>query len=385
MLWIALLAVAGLLVLASFLLGVFVGFKQLPPVSVLRANYNSIVHHEEYETIPNIAFETDIDELNTIHGPADVERKRAELIEFIWRGEGLPAGEAPEKIELDIKDNRFANIPNLARIDEYTIEMEHGVNSIAYHFHPERATDGLLIYHQGHSGGFVKEQETIAHFVDAGYAVLAFSMPLKGMNNTPTTTLDRLGIIRLTSHDRLQYLERDDYSPIKYFLHPMAVGVEHALAEYDYEFVAMTGISGGGWTTHLYSAIDPRISRSYPIDGALPLFLRTLPPSNDLGHYETEHAELYRTCNHLELFTMGAYGDGRKQLQVLNKYAWAGGNRYQVYEPHIRERLAEAGLGEFEVYVDVQRIHLRTQHHQISNRTKRIITSDLRDVSDSVN
>ena len=74
---------------------------------------------------------------------------------------------------------------------------------------------------------------------------------------------------------------------------------------------------------------------------------------------------------------MGAYGENRAQLQILNKYAWAGGNRYQVYESHIQDRLASLGSGAFEVYVDVQRFHLGTQHHQISDRTRRRIVSDL--------
>lgn len=33
----------------------------------------------------------------------------------------------------------------------------------------------------------------------------------------------------------------------------------------------MVGLSGGGWTTTDYSALDPRITLSLPVAGSLPL------------------------------------------------------------------------------------------------------------------
>ena len=37
----------------------------------------------------------------------------------------------------------------------------------------------------------------------------------------------------------------------------------------------MAGLSGGGWTTTLYAAIDPSIRYSFPVAGTIPLYLRT--------------------------------------------------------------------------------------------------------------
>jgi hypothetical protein len=50
-----------------------------------------------------------------------------------------------------------------------------------------------------------------------------------------------------------------------------------------YTTFIMEGISGGGWTTHLYAAMDTRIRGSFPISGAMPFDMR-LP--QDVGDWE---------------------------------------------------------------------------------------------------
>ena len=37
--------------------------------------------------------------------------------------------------------------------------------------------------------------------------------------------------------------------------------------------ISMCGFSGGGWTTTIAAAIDPRIKNSFPVAGSLPVFL----------------------------------------------------------------------------------------------------------------
>ena len=44
---------------------------------------------------------------------------------------------------------------------------------------------------------------------------------------------------------------------------------------FDFDSYYMMGISGGGWTTVLYSAIDDRISQSYSVAGTYPIFMRS--------------------------------------------------------------------------------------------------------------
>src|SRR5206468_3419492 len=103
------------------------------------------------------------------------------------------------------------------------------------------------------------------------------------------------------------------------FLEPVAVALNYIAPRHPFRSISMIGISGGGWTTTLYAAVDPRVSRSYPVAGSLPHYLASDAPQN-WGDYEQTLPELYRTANYLELYILGGYGRGRAQLQVLNKY-----------------------------------------------------------------
>lgn len=363
--------------LASFVYGVLVGFRGYPPFKVLRANYESLIDNNDYERIPDIARQTDLEQLNSVQTAENVAQVRSELIEFIWNRPDLPTTAMPDSVTEDVTDSRFTSLEALDRVDKLTLEMKHGVDSKMYLFHPEAPRDELVIYHHGHGGGFVHESDTIQHFLRRGYSVLGMSMPLEGENSTPVVETSDFGTLEISKHHYFRYLEDDDFCPIKYFVHPVAVALNYAEAEFDYSLNAMVGLSGGGWTAHLYAAIDPRLHRTYPIDGALPLFLRVLPPNQSIGHYETGHEGLHRTSNVLEWFTMGAYGSGRAQIQIINKYAWAGGKRYQIYEDHVKERLASLGTDSFDVFVHDQRIRLASQHHEISDRALDVITADL--------
>ena len=69
-----------------------------------------------------------------------------------------------------------------------------------------------------------------------------------------------------------------------------------------YKRVVMVGLSGGGWTTTVAAAIDPRIDLSIPVAGSLPFAMRTAhagDPYHDLGYYEQQRARpIYDACNY---------------------------------------------------------------------------------------
>ena len=44
--------------------------------------------------------------------------------------------------------------------------------------------------------------------------------------------------------------------------------------EYNFKRYSMIGLSGGGWTTVVYAAIDERISDSFSVAGSIPFYLR---------------------------------------------------------------------------------------------------------------
>ena len=46
-----------------------------------------------------------------------------------------------------------------------------------------------------------------------------------------------------------------------------------------YKHIVMAGLSGGGWTTTISAAIDPRITLSMPIAGSMPKVRSDVSPS----------------------------------------------------------------------------------------------------------
>ena len=324
----------------------------------------------QFEVIKQEYLDTDVAGLIQINSPKDVLDKRKALIRYVWGAKGFPSSKQPASVQTNIEDSRYARLfnGNLKQIDKITVEMEKGLNSIAFHFIPKKCNDKLIIYHQGHRGDFVLGIDTIEACLEKGYAVMAFSMPLLGMNNKPVVYHERFGRFLFTRHHHLTLLE----NPLQYFMEPMAVGLNYA-ARFNYKAVYMTGISGGGWTTTLYAAIDTRIRRSYPVAGSLPIYLRS-NSGRDWGDYEQTVGDLYRTTNYLELYVMGAYGKGRSQIQLLNQYdaCCFAGITNRTYEKIVAEKVANLGKGRFRLFLDSSH-----KEHKISEPVLAVIFEDL--------
>ena len=230
----------------------------------------------------------------------------------------------------------------------------------------------MIIYHHGHSGDFRFETNTINYFLDNGYSVLAFNMPLKGMNNQPTIDTADFGKIKFVSHRQFSLLESDDFSPLKYFIHPIVLSLNHIDEIYNYTSYDMVGLSGGGWTTIIYSAIDDRISQSFSVAGSYPLYLRY--ESQNIGDYEQLHPDIYKIANYLELYIMGSSGDNRKLVQIFNKYdpCCFSGESFKEYENEIKNIVNNLGSGHFDIYLDDPH-----KEHIISDKTLEIIINEI--------
>jgi len=122
--------------------------------------------------------------------------------------------------------------------------------------------------------------------------------------------------------------------------------------EFDYQSYSMIGISGGGWTTTLYSAIDERISKSFSIAGSYPIYLRNEP--KNLGDYEQTVPELYAISNYLELYIMSSYGPNRSHIQFFNENdpCCFSGTAFESYGDLIKQKIDSLGQGNFEIYLD---------------------------------
>ena len=293
-------------------------------------------------------------------------QKRENLIDFIWKGDEFPT-RLPDSIEQNISDENFDDLKNLKKIDRITVEMKHGVNSIAYLFYPkELLHSDLIIYHTGHSDYLHDGKKQIRFFLDRGYTVLAFSMPLHGMNSAPVIMLDG-NEIKLEKHNQFELLESDKFSPISYFVEPVAVSLNFIDKNFDYTNYHMIGISGGGWTTVLYPAIDQRILHATSVAASIPLELRIL--DRDKGDYEQWLPELYRIANYYDLYVLASFGTDRKLTQYFNSNdscCFAARNLDLSYENEIKDRLASLGSGEFAINVLDSDYHFLTGGHLIN-------------------
>ena len=318
-------------------------------------------------------FDVDLSSLITIHNKEDVIQKRNSLINYIWKEQYFPTQTLPTKIEREINESQFADLTNLSHIDKITISMKYDVNSYSYLIVGKNDNQKLVIYHQGHAGDFMLGKNTIQNLLIEGYSVLAFSMPLIGMNNQPEIDIPNIGKLKLTSHYYFWFLESDDFSPIQYFLDPIVISLNYVEKQYRFDSINMIGISGGGWTTVIYSAIDERVSQSYSIAGSLPIFLRS--NQNDFGDYEQILPELYNIANYLDLYIMSSYGDNRKLVQIFNKFdpCCFSGERAKIYSDEIQSTLSKLGKGEFEIHIDDTH-----KNHKISNHALEIILNDMK-------
>ncbi|KPK39074.1 MAG: hypothetical protein AMJ65_12035 [Phycisphaerae bacterium SG8_4] len=320
----------------------------------------------EFERIDPSYYQTDANSLIDIDGAGSVLAKRDALIRYIWAGEGFPSGKLPGNVEKAITDDRYADLyeANLSRIDKLTVEMDYGLHSIVYHFLPKQANSKLFIYHQGHRGDFVQGKDTIKPLLDKGYSVMALSMPLLGMNNQPVVDLERFGRFHLVKHDHMKLLK----SPIRFFVEPVVVAINYG-KKLEYDQVNMTGISGGGWTTTVCAAVDTRIQHSYPVAGTLPFYLRS-DSQRDWGDFEQNMPDLYNIANYLELYVLGAFGEGRVQIQLLNQYdsCCFAGIKYRTYEQTMKDVMGDLGKGRFDIFLDDSH-----KDHMISTESLKVI------------
>ena len=323
------------------------------------------------ESVVKNNYENNTTKLIHIKNQTDAALKRDAIIAFIWKDNGFPAY-LPTQTELSIHDESFSNMENLKQIDKIIIKMDRGVDSVVYLFHPETSNNRLVIYHQGHDGGFIEGKKTIEFLLKNNYSVLAFSMPLFGMNNQPLIELENKETIKLISHNQFFYLDSDEFTSIKYFVEPITVSLNHIDKNYDFISYYMVGISGGGWTTTLYSAIDPRIIQSYSVAGSLPTYLRSYP--EDLGDYEQINSSLYRIANYLDLYILDSYGENRKHVQIFNKYdpCCFAGDSFTTYENEIKNTLLKLGGGTFTVYMDDTH-----KEHKISEHALNLIINNM--------
>ena len=155
----------------------------------------------------------------------------------------------------------------------------------------------LLVFHGGHSQEATNSDSggpLIQYALSLGWDVLTVNMP---------------------SGDHSRFA--NDPHPLTNFMTPVALSLNYAIQNNAYQSVVMAGLSGGGWTTVLYAAMDTRITKSFPVAGSWPEYLRYASSNpNTVGDYEQQLPGITVT-SYLDLYAL-ATTDQRSQLQVFN-------------------------------------------------------------------
>ena len=363
------------LIAIVFIYGLLVGVYKIFPYEPLNSSFDVIKGETPIQNNNQFIIQNDLDSLIKINNESDVDEKKNHLIEFFWNVESLDrvkySGQLPQ-VEFDISDSRYDNFQNLKRIDKLTVEMEYGINSVSYLLVPEESNEKLILYHRGHDGDFTLGKDTIQFFLERNFTVLAMTMPLIGMNSQPIVEIDGFGEMNLISHEQFRLLEKNKFNPMKLFIHPIQVSLNFLEKEYDFKRYSIIGISGGGWTGLVYSAIDDRISDSFSVASSIPFYLKV--EQRDMGDYEQMNIDLYKITNYLELYVLAAYGDDRKHIQIFNKNdsCCYSGNGYESYEFFIKDKLVKLGKGSFEIFIDDTHYG-----HKISESTLSLILEKL--------
>mgnify|MGYP006089036487 FL=1 len=365
------------IIIGIFILGYSIGSNSIPFDDTVKSYYSKLTAPNYYEQnsdkILPILYQTNLQSLIHIDNENDITKTRNQIIDYVWKGEGFSKTKMPSKIEQNIQDERYDNIINLEKIDKITVTMEYGVESYAYIFVAKQNNGDIVFYHQGHGGDFVKGKKTIEFFLEKGYSVVAFSMPLLGMNNQPIVNIENIGMIKIKTHEHFRLLDSENFSSIKFFLEPVLVAVNYMEKNYNLNSIFMVGISGGGWTTTIYSAIDDRIEKSFPVGAPLPLFISL--NESIMPDYESVLLELYQKVTYLDLYILSSFGENREQIKIINKFdsCCHGGISYQVFEEEINKTMEKLDDGKFTIFLDDSH-----NGHKISNTALQVILENIK-------
>lgn len=367
--WTPLMASVLLMLPFVFVLGMFLGHRKAFPFGcLLRLKHRLLFlwFGAEQAKGREPQFVVEID------SPEALAEKRLALARFIWGNAGLPLQRLPAVDSASATDPLVKRFHSRARATRLTVGMAHGIDSHALLLTPRgRIREVAAVYQQGHEGSAWAGRRVIGQLLDKGYRVVILEMPLLGGNSQPVIHLRRHGPVRLVDHDYFYLLDHEfGGNALRYFIEPVIACLNLLAARGVQEF-AMLGWSGGGWTTTMCAALDPRIRCSFSVAGSLPFNLRR---RGELSDYENHLPGLYEVANYPELYVLSAHGEGRRAVQILNEFdpvVWAG-RRGKLYEACVQETLSRLGSGHFESLIDSSWVG-----HGISSYAMKFIISQL--------
>lgn len=329
----------------------------------------------------------DVDRIR-LRSMEQIEEKRAELIRYVWGSEGWPARTNFNHDHPDIGTSFYSQLQNeqgnLQQIDFHWVDVEPGYRAQVYVFRPIRPNGSLVVHHSGHVTSwffddlYYNQSLVIPALIGQGYTVLSVAMPLVHPQE-PILVIGKSGeTVTLSSHgDIFEHVDR----PFRFFLEPIAVALNSLLARSTYSSIYMMGLSGGGWTSTIYPAIDTRIDGSFSVAGSIPLYLRI--GFEGLEDAEQSWPEFYNMANYKELYLMASAGPDRVHFQILNRYdnCCFYGMRHTQWVPEVKQAVNSIGAGRYEFFLDQTR-NTHTLSRTAFSRILKYMPSDRRQISE---
>eukprot|EP00944_MAST-04C_sp_MAST-4C-sp1_P013852 g13852.t1 len=141
---------------------------------------------------------------------------------------------------------------------------------------------------------------------------------------------------------------------MRFFVEPVWLTINYAKS-IGYENIVMAGLSGGGFTTHVASAIDTRIGLSIPVAGSIPC---------DFAHTSWDYEQFCNqpwatVANYTSLYTLASLEPKRAQVQVLHEWdscCFHGCGRHPRIQKY-NEFVRASGRGQFVTTVTSGNIH----------------------------
>eukprot|EP00041_Stephanoeca_diplocostata_P009687 m.151052 g.151052 ORF g.151052 m.151052 type:complete len:290 (-) comp17847_c0_seq1:205-1074(-) len=208
-------------------------------------------------------------------------------------------------------------------------------------YNPSGISDTVVLYHNGHETSTCTPNYdgVVDYFNELGYDVMELMMPLIGCNQAYQYGNPK-------GHEWFKQFEDKGDFTMRYFIEPVALAAAYA-KKLGYKHVVMVGLSGGGWTTTVASAVIPDIDVSFPTAGSVPKWrtaafdnwvpdlpegrnpkavspdIFSPPPLEGAGgDYEQEQERpMYSTIGgYAEMYVLATLESHRHQLQILHEY-----------------------------------------------------------------
>jgi hypothetical protein len=315
----------------------------------------------------------------TLTAESQLEPRRQLIRKVIWGATSIPSSQAIPQSQ-PTNNCLMPAFINLSKVQELRIPMDL-IEGLACHFVAASPNGRLVIYNPGHantvadksswttdesSSGY-GDQRAIQALLSDGYGVLLTFMPQYRPDDvTPASHQGMFKNWQPATGSVWRYFIEPISASLNYVQNNSVSGAFPSYTEFD-----MLGLSGGGWTTTVYAAIDPRIKISVQVAGSEPLEFWGGNGEDD----EQTLSALYKVAAYRDLYTLGAAGAGRRQVQILNRRdnccffpGWRGmpssswESSIRSYESAVKTNLLNMGdSGAFRLEIDDASVR-----HQIS-------------------